>query len=519
MVYRNISTLIGALALGFAAMQASADTVSLVSIDQTVTVTGELQGFDGEAYTIATAIGNITIPIDKVSCIGEACPDLGPVFSEFTISGSRDLALNLMPDLLDGFGASLGLEIVHITSPNGDMLVKYTTDTGEEVADINFVMEGSSQGMRNLLQGSAAMALTTRPARADEVTAIRAAGFGDILTPGLENVIALDGIVIVTAANNPVRVLTEANIARVFSGAVTNWAELGGPNAPINLYGRAENTGTGSVFSQLIMNPARARVSRNAQLLDSDAAVSDAVSGDRYGIGFTSNSNVHGGQTLAIQGECGIQAPATAFTIKTEEYPFSRRMFLYRTARNESPLVEQFVEYLGTVEAQSIIARTGFVDQSIATVDVNGQGLRFLAAVLPTNDEVDFEQIQAMMIELNTAQRLTSTFRFEQGSATLDSRAEGDILRMARRIAEGNYESRKIILVGFTDSVGDGGYNLRLSNDRATQVRDALLANIPTGMLNNVEFEVLGFGELSPLGCNEDLKGRNINRRVEVWVR
>ncbi len=72
--------------------------------------------------------------------------------------------------------------------------------------------------------------------------------------------------------------------------------------------------------------------------------------------------------------------------------------------------------------------------------------------------------------------------------------------------------------MGFTDSVGNGESNQRLSQSRAEQVRTALLS-AGAGAIDPARIEVRGYGELSPLGCNEVTDGRRINRRVEVWTR
>ena len=75
------------------------------------------------------------------------------------------------------------------------------------------------------------------------------------------------------------------------------------------------------------------------------------------------------------------------------------------------------------------------------------------------------------------------------------------------------------MLVGFTDSLGEGAENRRLSERRADEAEARLRALLPENLRETARIRALGFGELSPLGCNETPRGRNINRRVEVWVR
>lgn len=510
--------LLAITALSMFATNLAAQSVTLSSLDGTLSVTGELLEYSNDSYRISSNIGDLTISADAVECIGEACPDLLPRYTEFTISGSRELALNLMPAVLDGFAASLELDMIEQTDANGNPQVLYVSPDGTDVAKISFEMLGSTRGIQGLLDGTASLALTTRPVRQTESTEFIRAGYEDIQTPGLESILALDGMVVVTSGSNKVHIISDANIAQIFAGRITDWSELGGVSGPINLYVRPENSGTGALFSQLIMRPARLGFSPRVNLLESDSAVADAVAADPNGIGFTSFATVGNARTVSLLGQCGIQSPATAFTIQAEEYPYSRRMYLYKSSNNPLPLVNLLTDYLATPEAQQLVGYSGYVDQGVAEVPVNDQGLRFLSAALPTDADMTLEQLQSMMVDLSTAERLTITYRFEQGTSRLDSRGEADVTRLANMLVNGDLAGKQIALLGFTDSVGVGDINERLSLQRAEQVRLELLA-AGGGQIDPARITVRGYGELSPLGCNEETEGRRINRRVEVWTR
>ena len=497
---------------------AGAQAVTLNSLDGSLSVTGELIEYSNEFYVIRSPIGNLTVATQMVECVGEGCPSLLPKYSEFTISGSRQLALNLMPILLDGFSASLGLDITQQSGENGNPEFVFATAEGDDIAKISFSMQGSSSGLRDLMSGNAALALTTRVARPSEVQAFSAAGVGNIRAATSEHILALDGIVVVTSRQSQVHTLKSDDLAAIFSGEIDDWAQLGGAAGPINLYVRPENSATGALFSQLIMRPARKGFSLRVNLLESDAAVADAVAADPNGIGFTSYSNSANARPVSLLGTCNIQSPATEFTIQAEEYPYTRRLYLYSSPQDVPPIVRQFVDYLATSEAQKLIDLAGYVGQDVEEIPVNDQGLRFLSAALPTDAEMTLEQLQAMMVDLASAERVTITYRFEQGTAQLDSRALGDIDRIAAEMLKPDSLHKTFILMGFTDSVGNGQNNQRLSLARAEQVRTALL-QAGGGTIAPERIEVRGYGELSPLGCNEDVDGRRINRRVEVWER
>ncbi len=518
MEYLRTLKLISAFTLSLFGSSLLAQTVTLNSIDGTLSVTGELLEYSNEYYIIASQIGNLTVATGTVECVGEGCPSLLPKYSEFTVSGSRQLALTLIPILLDGFSASLGLDIIQQTDGNGNPEFLFTTAEGEDVVKIGFNMRGSSSGLRDLMTGNAALALTTRVARPSEVSAFSAAGLGNLRAAVNEHILALDGIVVVTSSQNNVRIIKSSDLAAIFAGDIDNWAQLGGAPGPINLYVRPENSATGALFSQFFMRPARKLFAPQVNALDSDAAVSDAVAADLNGIGFTSYSNSANARPASLLGACNIQSPATEFTIQAEEYPFTRRLYLYKNTQDVPPIVDMFIAYLARVEAQQLIDLAGYVGQDIEEIPVNDQGLRFLSAALPTDAEMTLVQLQAMMADLAVAERLSITFRFEQGTAQLDSRALADIERLVKEMLMPDFQNKTIILMGFTDSVGPGDNNQRLSLSRAEQVRAALL-QAGGGAIPPAQIEVRGYGELSPLGCNEVVDGRRINRRVEVWER
>ena len=90
---------------------------------------------------------------------------------------------------------------------------------------------------------------------------------------------------------------------------------------------------------------------------------------------------------------------------------------------------------------------------------------------------------------------------------------------MARALEIGLYNERRIVFVGFSDSEGSADVNVRISQRRAEAVREAVVDAAETDDLNRVSLEAAAFGEAMPMACDETSWGRQVNRRVEVWVR
>lgn len=519
-MFANIRKVIPfAVAAGLVSSPVAADEVTLTSLDGRTTFSGDLVSFDGEKYVIQTILGELSIDALQVACQGEACPSLTGEAAVFSIAGSKRLVGELFPNLISDFGASFGGEALSEINPNGPGLVTLTNEAGDNIAEISLSTGNSSDGLSEMLAGNAKLAITTRPISENERSEFINAGLGDLTSDEQQRIIALDGLVIVTAKNNPVRAVAEQDLAKIFSGQVTNWSQIGGPNAPINIYVRDPKSGTGTIFDQLVMNPAGASIASNANIMDVDSAVTEAVSKDPLGIGVTSLSESTGAKTLAIRGVCGIQVPATPFTIKTEEYPLTRRIFAYTPENNVPAELTRMLDFLDTDEANQAILDAGYVDLGVSYETNNEQGLRYLAAVMPTDVEINLPQLRSMTGELMSSDRMSVTYRFALGSSQLDARARADIDRLATLLSTGDLTNKELLLIGYTDSIGNGASNVSLSQQRAREVRDALIAAAPQGSLDDLPIRALGFGEISPLSCNETDNGRRINRRVEVWLR
>ncbi|NSX53505.1 phosphate ABC transporter substrate-binding/OmpA family protein [Parasulfitobacter algicola] len=504
------TTLASALALCLTTIPAFAEKVTLTSIDESISVTGELINFDGDRYVIRTVLGEITLLTSQVNCFGEGCPAAS--FDEpLQVAASPLLKDRLLPALMDGFGKTIGANETSESRSGSQTVLKMSDSSGSDVAEVVARTSDSASALNAVARGQADVALTYRQAQPGEAQAL---GGGS-----QESILALDGIIIVTSSQNPVRSISEEDIPDVFSGRITNWSQLGGSDAPITLYAIEESAGISTVFNDLVMQPSQARFAPSVQVLDSNEAVAEAVSQDPFGIGFTSFSSVGDTKPLAIRGTCGIQTVPNAFTIKTEEYPLTRRLYMYKNGRNPSSFANSFATFASTQAAQDAIAEAGFVDQGVSSLTINNQGLRFVASVLPSEAEVTVDQVRGMMRDLVSADRLSLTFRFEQGSSRLDTRAEGDIVRLAQMIENGEFDNKELLIIGFTDSIGLANLNEELSAQRASSVRDSLLAALSNDSRQNVRTSVLGYGEMSPLGCNDTFFGRLINRRVEVWTR
>ncbi len=411
------------------------------------------------------------------------------------IQGSNTINAQLGPALVEGLMRQQGLQALQRlpgTQPN-ETRVTGATATGQAVV-VEIAAHGSGTGFSALKTGSADIAASSRPIKDQEAQELKA--LGDLKSPESEQVIAIDGVAVILHPGNPLRQLSTLELARIFSGEVRDWQEVGGTAGAIHLYARDEQSGTYETFKELVLTRNGKNLSRQAKRFESSEQLSDEVSNDRNGIGFIGLPYVRHAKAVAVaDGESKAMLP-TVSLIATEDYPLSRRLYLYVPPKTNHDWAQALVHFAQSAEGQAIVARTGFVAQTVQAMKVQA------TTQMP-------EDYQALT---RKAERLSVNFRFAQGSARLDNKAQLDLRRVTDYLKTHQKLNQQVTLVGFGDAKSDSARATLLSRLRAMAVRREL-------QKSGVTFhEILGFGDEMPVAGNDADDGRIKNRRVEVWV-
>ncbi|MGE8186517.1 substrate-binding domain-containing protein [Pseudomonas sp. NPDC086278] len=411
------------------------------------------------------------------------------------IQGSNTIGADLGPALVAGLLREQGLLKVHSERPdtaNEQRIVGENAQGQRVIVDV--AAHGSSTGFTALKNASADLAASSRPIKDSELADLKS--LGDLKSPGAEQVIAIDGLAIILHPQNPLSQLNTEQLARIFSGEASTWEELGGSGGTIHLYARDDQSGTYDTFKELVLGRRGKTLSSAAKRFESSEQLSDAVSQDPQGIGFIGLPYVRQAKAVAIaDGQSQAMLPLNSL-IATEDYPLSRRLFLYLPPNGKNPWAQALVAFAQSSNGQAIVAANGFVAQTVHAMTVTPN------ALMP-------EGYQALS---RHAQRLSVNFRFEEGSATLDNKARQDLSRVLDYIKQRDKTNRQVTLVGFGDAKNDPARADLLSKLRAMAVRREL---VKSGVVLR---EIRGFGAEMPVAANSADEGRIRNRRVEVWV-
>lgn len=410
------------------------------------------------------------------------------------IHGSNTVGAKLAPMLVAGLFEAKGLQSVRI-APAGKENEQRVTALDERGKTIQALVaaHGTGTGFAGLKDGTADLAAASRPIKQSEAQSL--AALGDMRSAESEQVIAIDGLAVIVHPDNPVQSLSVEQVARLFSGEIANWHELGGANAAVELHARDDQSGTYDTFKELVLGSQGKTLATNATRYESNDALSLAVSRRSGAIGFVGLASVGKSKALAITDGDSQPMPPTTALVATEDYPLSRRLFLYADPQKQSKWTREFLTFVHSPAGQAIVEKSGYVAQAIAPIRLPAQ------AAMPAA----YQQLA------REAQRLTVNFRFAEGSAQLDNKAQRDVQRLIDYLNSHDKQMNAAVLVGFGDARNDPARTALLSKLRAMAVRRELARG---GILVK---EINGLGDQLPVASNSEA-GRIKNRRVEVWV-
>ncbi len=489
----------------------SAQTVVLQSKTGNVRVDGTLVDYDGEFYRVKTNLGILTIDARTVNCSGDGCPSAQDMTSRFSVSASGDLGLTLIPALLEAYSLSLDGEITAENPSLSGQTLKIQDGDGIELAEIDIKVTPEDVAYADLAKGGDLLIATTRLPDRSEAAAVN--------NPEQKQILASDGIIAAVSSVNPLNTISIASLRKILTGEITNWREVGGPDIDIDLYLPTSNDGFKAVLNDSRIGLKPSQLTSTAIQLDSLADVSDAAAANPFGLGITSFSNLRNATPLGLKESCGIYSTPSVFTLKSGDYPLTYNHYFFRPEQRLPVFAREFLDFVKSDQAQNVIRATGYADLAISTLSLDHQGLRLATAIGQAEKESPLSTVQEMVRLQNGAQRLSTTFRFQPGTKTLDSQSKQNASLLASGLILGNYADKQVHIIGFTDSAGSSTQNIALAKKAAQMVLNSIITAAPEGSLGDVDFQVSGFGEASPLACDDTEAGKRVNRRVEIWIK
>jgi phosphate transport system substrate-binding protein len=444
------------------------------------------------------------------------------------IHGSNTIGAKLAPALVEAFMKEKGYtQIEKVPLRELEVLIRGKKEGSRTFDAVEIKAHGSSTAFDEtdenkkvgLIGGYADVGMSSSPIKEEAIQKFEAQKLGNPTSRTQEHVIALDGLAIILNPNNPIEKLNVEDVKKIFLGEITDWSQIGGKAGQIKLYSRDKQSGTYDTFKHLVLSGQKLECdvnNPNLKCFEDSKELSSHVASDLNGIGFIGLNYIGTTKALKISMGSGVNAISPSrFSIKTEDYPLGRRLFLYQI-NQPTPLASEFIQFVLSNDGQKVVSDNGLVEVSAmieATVEaiyeIENDKKRILTDTAIPNAYKD-------LIRNSDRKDTQLNFRFNSGTSDLDNKAFRDIGRLAEKLSKSEFQGSKLILIGFTDAKGDATQNLQLSIQRANKVKEEL-------MVEGIEVDtVTGFGEepsllIDPREDNNDSLGKN--RRVEVWLK
>lgn len=165
---------------------------------------------------------------------------------------------------------------------------------------------------------------------------------------------AIDGVAATVNKANPVRELSKAQLADIYSGKITNWKDVGGKDAPISLFAREDGSGTRDTFDSLAIN--KGQTAASANIVNSNGAMKTAIMQDENALGYVGighlDDQIAG---LTLDGMVPSQENAS-----NESYKVTRLLYM-NTKGQPTGLVKDFIDYIYTDDGEKIIRASGYI--------------------------------------------------------------------------------------------------------------------------------------------------------------
>lgn len=204
---------------------------------------------------------------------------------------------------------------------------------------------GSGAGLESLAAGSIDIGNSSRHLKEEELA-----------TGAVENVVAIDGIAVITNTSNTVTDLTSDDLAKIYKGEITNWSELGGADEAIVVIGREAGSGTRAAFEELLEIEDACQY---AQELDSTGAVLAKVASTSGTIGYVSLDVVD--DTVIGMSLNGVEP--TEENILAGDYLLSRPFVMATMGEisEQNELVQAWFDYIASVDGKNVISSVGLI--------------------------------------------------------------------------------------------------------------------------------------------------------------
>jgi len=214
---------------------------------------------------------------------------------------------------------------------------------------------GSGTGIAALLNNTTDICNASRPMKPSEV----AECVKKFKARPHEYKTCLDALSVYVHKDNPIESLSFPQLEAIFTGKITNWKQVGGPDMPISLYGRENSSGTYEFFKEHVLN--KKDFAASTKTMPGTAAVIQGVAKDKGGIGYGGIAYGEGVKHLKISKTDGGEAvEPTEQNVFDGRYPITRYLFNYVAPAKDTGAVAAYIAWCLSDEGQRVVKDVGY---------------------------------------------------------------------------------------------------------------------------------------------------------------
>jgi phosphate transport system substrate-binding protein len=317
-----IGLIVGYVAAGtFGDQTPTGDEELLAQISQ---LEGQIDDYESEVSGLESQISKLEGDIDDLEAELASAGQEEPLSGDLVISGSSTVF------------------------PIADLAAE---DFQNIHSGVNIQVEGpgSGTGVAKASDDTADIGMASRNVKASELL-----NAPTLITVG----VAKDSVSVVINPDNPLAEtldLTVEQVHDIFTGSISNWNELGGPDHKINIYTREEGSGTRGTFMDFT-DIDEGEFAADASVQQGNSAMRASTAGDQYGIAYISLGYVD--STVAPAKIGGVEG--TVENVLAGSYPFQRILWMFTNGK-PSELEQAYLDYVMSPLGQRIVEEEGFI--------------------------------------------------------------------------------------------------------------------------------------------------------------
>jgi phosphate transport system substrate-binding protein len=239
---------------------------------------------------------------------------------------------------------------------------------------------GSVEGIQRLIEGRTDIALSSRDLSPEELSQLNKMGDLEKLT------IAYDGVAVVVHPSNPVTKLHLKQISEIFSGKITNWKQVGGSEAPIQLVVRNDKSGTLSYFIEHVVKQKDLggkafesakdyNFSKDAKTVSNNLEMANLISENSNAIGFMGMGSAEVENDKKVKPISYAIRPEDPFVepnidnVYNRKYKLSRALYMiFKTETQDK--IDAFASFITGEVGQNLILKRGYLRASLPEIEV-----------------------------------------------------------------------------------------------------------------------------------------------------